>query len=72
MRKSPTGIALREHLDADGDLVFRHACKMGLEGIVSKRRDSRYSSGATPNWVKSKNPKIPAVEREANEDLGDR
>jgi ATP-dependent DNA ligase len=34
---------------------------MGLEGIVSKRRDSRYSSGATPNWVKSKNPNSAAV-----------
>jgi ATP-dependent DNA ligase len=43
---------------------------MGLEGIVSKRRDSRYSSGATPNWVKSKNPNSAAVEREATEDWG--
>jgi bifunctional non-homologous end joining protein LigD len=57
LRKSPAGISLCEHLEADGEVVFRHACKMGLEGIVSKRRDSRYSSGATPNWVKSKNPK---------------
>jgi bifunctional non-homologous end joining protein LigD len=70
LRKSPAGISLCEHLEADGEVVFRHACKMGLEGIVSKRRDSRYSSGATPNWVKSKNPNSPAVEREATEDWG--
>jgi ATP-dependent DNA ligase len=53
-----------------GEVVFRHACKMGLEGIVSKRRDSRDSSGVTPNWVKSKNPNSAAVEREATEDWG--
>jgi ATP-dependent DNA ligase len=58
------------HLEADGEVVFRHACNMGLEGIVSKRRDSRYSSGATPNWVKSKNPNSATVEREATEDWG--
>jgi bifunctional non-homologous end joining protein LigD len=70
LRKSPTGISLCEHLEGDGGVVFGHACKMGLEGIVSKRRDSRYSSGATPNWVKSKNPLSAAVAREANEDWG--
>jgi ATP-dependent DNA ligase len=43
---------------------------MRLEGIVSKRRDSRYSSGATPNWVKCKNPHSTAVERDATEDWG--
>jgi bifunctional non-homologous end joining protein LigD len=67
LRKSRAGISLCEHLEGDGEVVFGHACKMGLEGIVSKRRDSRYSSGATPNWVKSKNPQSAAVEREARE-----
>jgi ATP-dependent DNA ligase len=68
LRKPPPGIALCDHIEGDGELVFRHACKMGLEGIVSKRRDSRYSSGASPNWVKSKNPASEAVRREATED----
>jgi ATP-dependent DNA ligase len=68
LRKPPSGIALCGHIEADGELVFRHACKMGLEGIVSKRRDSRYSSGASPNWVKSKNPASAAALREATED----
>jgi hypothetical protein len=34
-------------------LVFAHACKMGLEGIVSKRRDSRYRSGRSSDRIKS-------------------
>ena len=34
-----------EHIEADGPTVFAHACKMGLEGIVSKRKDSPYRSG---------------------------
>jgi bifunctional non-homologous end joining protein LigD len=42
LRKGPLGIALSEHLEGDGELVFRHACKMGLEGIISKRRNSPY------------------------------
>ena len=37
-----------------GPLILRHACEMGLEGIVSKRRDAPYRSGRTDNFVKSK------------------
>jgi ATP-dependent DNA ligase len=50
--------------------VFRHACKLGLEGIVSKRLGSRYRSGRSRHWIKSKNPQHPAVKREAEEDWG--
>jgi bifunctional non-homologous end joining protein LigD len=46
LRRSPLGLRLNEHLAHDGELVFRHACKMGLEGIVSKRLGSRYHSAA--------------------------
>jgi bifunctional non-homologous end joining protein LigD len=56
--------------EEDGGLVFAHACKMGLEGIVSKRRDSRYRSGRSSDWIKSKNPNAPAMKREAEEDWG--
>ena len=52
------------------DLVFRHACKMGLEGIVSKRIGSRDRLGSSLDWIKSKNPATPAVRREAEEDWG--
>jgi ATP-dependent DNA ligase len=37
-------------------LMFQHACKLGLEGIVSKHQDSRYHSGRSRHWIKSKNP----------------
>ena len=43
------------------DIVFEHACKMGLEAIVSKRLDSRYRSGRTSDWLKFKNPAAPVV-----------
>ena len=36
---------LNEHIDEPGDVVFRHACKLGFEGIVSKRLGSSYRSG---------------------------
>jgi bifunctional non-homologous end joining protein LigD len=62
--------ANREHIEADGSDVFNHACKLGLEGIVSKRKESRYRSGRSPDWIKSKNPNAPAVKREAEIDWG--
>ena len=59
-----TGIRLCEHIeDVDGAVVFRQACVMGLEGIVAKRRDSRYRSGRCREWIKIKNPAHPAIER---------
>ena len=63
------GLRFNEHMeDADGPLVFQLACKLGLEGIVSKRRNSPYRSGRSLDWIKSKNPNAPAVRREAEED----
>ena len=57
LRRAAPGLRFNEHLDEeDGPLVFAHACKMGLEGIVSKRKDSPYRSGRSPHWIKSKNP----------------
>jgi hypothetical protein len=46
----------------------REACKLGCEGIVSKQLGSPYRSGRSAHWVKVKNPKAPAVKREAEED----
>jgi bifunctional non-homologous end joining protein LigD len=69
LRKAKSGVRLNEHLKhPEGAVVFQHACKMGLEGIVSKRIGSRYRSGRSPDWIKSKNPAAPAVQREAEED----
>ena len=45
-----------------------HACLLGLEGIVSKRKGSPYRSGRTADWIKCKNPASPAVKREVEED----
>ena len=56
-------IRFTEHLTRDGDLMFRAACKMGLEGIVSKRRDAPYRPGRCKSWVKIKNPTSPAMMR---------
>src|SRR6266481_5374586 len=67
--KARPGIRFNEHIEGDGPTVFAHACKMGLEGIVSKRKDSAYRSGRSPDWLKMKNPDAPAVTREAEEDF---
>jgi bifunctional non-homologous end joining protein LigD len=69
LAKAAPGLRLNEHIQADGPTVFDHACKMGLEGIVSKRKTSPYRSGRSPNWVKMKNPACEAGRREA-EDWG--
>jgi ATP-dependent DNA ligase len=66
------GIVLNEHYDGEGDIVYKYACKLGCEGIVSKRIGSPYRSGRSPLWVKVKNPKAPAVTREAEEDWGNK
>ena len=62
------GLRLNEHIEHDGPIVFAHACRMGLEGIVSKRKASPYRSGRTADWIKSKNPDAPAVKREAEQE----
>jgi bifunctional non-homologous end joining protein LigD len=64
LRVPRPGIVLNEHYDGDGEIVFAHACKLGCEGIVSKRLGSPYRSGRSAHWVKVKNPKAPAVTRE--------
>jgi bifunctional non-homologous end joining protein LigD len=70
LRRAAPGLRLNEHIEADGPTVFAHACKMSLEGIVSKRKSSPYRSGRSPDWIKSKNPACEAVRREAEEDWG--
>jgi bifunctional non-homologous end joining protein LigD len=68
LAKARPGIRFNEHIEGDGSTVFAHACKMGLEGIVSKRKDSPYRSGRSLDWLKMKNPTAPAVKREEEED----
>jgi ATP-dependent DNA ligase len=71
LAKAGPGLRLNGWIDGgehDDATIFLHACKMGLEGIVSKRLGSRYRSGRSPDWLKFKNPEAPAVKREAEED----
>ena len=46
-----------------GPDLFRHACLMGLEGLVSKHKDRPYRAGRSPHWIKVKNRKHPAMNR---------
>jgi bifunctional non-homologous end joining protein LigD len=57
------GIVLSDHIDSDGVLLFVHACRMGLEGIVSKKLSAPYRSGHSSEWLKIKNPNSPAMNR---------
>ncbi len=56
-----TRLVFNEHTEEDGATVFRHACIMGLEGIVSKRLSAPYRSSR--DWIKVKNPDSPAMRR---------
>ena len=70
LAKAPEGLQVNDHIVEPGDVVFRHACQLGFEGIVSKRLGSPYRSGRSRHWVKSKNSQHPAVKREAEEHWG--
>jgi bifunctional non-homologous end joining protein LigD len=52
IRTPRPGIVLNEHYEGDGEIVFQHACRLGCEGIVSKRLGSPYRSGRADCWVK--------------------
>jgi bifunctional non-homologous end joining protein LigD len=72
LKGQQVSIVLNEHFDEDGAIVFREACRLGCEGIVSKRLGSLYRSGRSKHRVKVKNPKAPAVKPEAEEDWGNK
>ena len=67
LRNTKAGILLNEHIAEDGATVFAHACRLGAEGIVSKRIDSTYRSGPCRVWIKVRNPASIAVQRERSE-----
>jgi ATP dependent DNA ligase domain len=68
LHRSHPGIAFNKHFDVEGAVVFHHACKLGCEGIVSKRLGLPYRFGRSADWIKVKNPAAPAVKREAEEE----
>jgi bifunctional non-homologous end joining protein LigD len=65
LRATDTHILFNEHIAEDGATVFEHACRLGAEGIVSKKIDGTYRSGPCAVWIK-----VPAsimVQRERSE-----
>ena len=68
LRRQRDGIAFNEHYSGDGAIIYKHACALGCEGIVSKRLRSPYRGGRAGCWIKVKNPAAPAVTREAEEE----
>jgi bifunctional non-homologous end joining protein LigD len=68
LRRTHSGVAFNRHFDGDGDTVYRHACALGCEGIVSKRLGSPYRFDRSNDWIKIKNPAAPAVKRESEEE----
>jgi bifunctional non-homologous end joining protein LigD len=68
LRLPHEGIALNEHFGGEGATIYKHACALGCEGIVSKRLGSPYRAGRSAHWLKIKNPAAPAVRRLDEED----
>src|SRR5262245_37635999 len=56
LRDAPAGVAVNAHYEAEGAAVYKHACALGCEGIVSKQLGSPYRSGRGWSWLKIKNP----------------
>ena len=63
-------LGVNQHLAHPGDIVFRHACAMGLEGIVSKRLGSRYRSGRSPRLAQVQEPGRASGEARGRGELG--
>jgi DNA ligase D-like protein (predicted ligase) len=54
LKDAPETFIYVDYVEADGDEVFRNACKLGLEGLVAKRLDGPYRSGRQEIWIKLK------------------
>ena len=61
--RSRDSVQYVEHAEGHGDRMYEAVCRLGLEGIVSKRLTSVYRSGPSRAWLKVKNPKAPAATR---------
>jgi ATP-dependent DNA ligase len=64
LKKVKDGIEFNDHIEnAPGHVIFEHACKLGHEGIIAKRKDLPYESGRSKRSLKIKNPASPAMKR---------
>jgi len=61
--KDRAGLLISQPIDAPADVAFQYICRLGLEGIVSKKFGSRYESGRSSLWLKTINSKAPALQR---------
>jgi bifunctional non-homologous end joining protein LigD len=61
--KDCAGLLISHPIDAPAELAFQHICRLGLEGVVSKKLGSRYESGRSFMWLKTINPNAPALQR---------
>jgi len=68
LRSAHSSLTVNEHFEGEGTIIYKHACVLGCEGIVSKRLGSPYKSGRSDHWLKVKNPEAPAVKRIEEED----
>jgi ATP-dependent DNA ligase len=69
LERQHLGITLNQTFDGDGTIIYKHACALGCEGIVSKRRlGSPYRAGRSHDWIKIKKSATPAVRRLEEED----
>jgi bifunctional non-homologous end joining protein LigD len=72
LKAAPHGILYNEHMEGDGAMIFRHACRLGCEGIVSKRADSSYRSGRSRDWIKVKSPAAIEAQKARSENWNNR
>ena len=70
LRGGHSGIALNKYFEENRATIYKHACGLGCEGIVSKRLGSFYHSGRSEQSIKVKNPKAPAVKTGVRRGLG--
>ncbi|MCA1479050.1 DNA ligase D [Bradyrhizobium sp. NBAIM08] len=54
LKEAPETFIYVEHVEADGEQILRHACRLGLEGLLAKRADAPYRSGRQEAWLKLK------------------
>jgi ATP-dependent DNA ligase len=65
LARRPEGIFINPFERGEiGPDLFRAACQMGLEGLISKHRERPYTAGRSKHWIKVKNRKHPAMDRE--------
>ncbi len=53
-QKAAAPLRYSEHFEESGEMMLRHACRLSLEGIISKRAEGKYRSDRSRDWIKSK------------------